>query len=114
VPWNSIGLEGNAVLVISADKENNIKWVEVISFSYSDFKVALRNDILDFKKVTPEILPVIKNRIAKTFKRRPMKDYEYLQASVQPTHGQWIFGFVFSVIIAIGLSYFFHKNDNLH
>lgn len=108
------GKKNDAILVISADKENNIEWVDVISFSYSDFKVALRNDIIDAKKVTPEILPVIKNRIEKTFKRRPMQDYEYLQASVQPTHGQWIFGFIFSIILALGLSYFFHKNDNLH
>jgi len=106
------GKKNDAIPVIGVDAESNINWVEVMSLSNEEFKVRLRTELLDTKKLDIKTtLDTTRNVIAKTFKRRPMKDFEYLKSSVQPTTKQWVWGMVFSLLLGIGLSVFFYYQD---
>jgi len=106
------GKKNDAIPVIGVDKENNINWVEVMSLSNEDFKIRLRDGLLGTGKIDPNItLATIRDVISKHFKRRPMKDFEYLKSSIQPTKNQWIWGMVFSFLLSVGLSVLFYYLD---
>lgn len=106
------GKKNDAIAVIGADKDHNIQWVEVMSLSNEEFKVRLRNGIMGTKKLDKGLtLAMIKNAVSIHFKRRPMKDFEYLKSSVQPTTKQWMWGMILSLLLSIGLSVFFFYKD---
>jgi hypothetical protein len=106
------GKKNDAIPVIGVDKDSNILWVEVMSLSNEEFKVRLRNELMATNKLDPEVtLATIKQVVQSSYIRRPMKDFEYLKSSIQPTTGQWIFGMVLSILFSIGLSILFYFND---
>lgn len=106
------GKKNDAIPVIGVDKDRNILWVEVMSLSNEEFKVKLRNDLMDTNKLDIDTtLSTIKRVVQESYVRRPMKDFEYLKSSIQPTMGQWIWGMVLSILISIGLSFLFYLYD---
>jgi len=106
------GKKNDAVPVIGVDAEGNINWVEVMSLSNEEFKIRLRNELMSTKKLDiNKTLPTIGRVIAETYKRRPMKDFDYLKSSIQPTKGQWLWGMIISLILSVGLSVFFFYQD---
>lgn len=105
------GKKNDVILLIDVNDSLEINWAEVISLTYPDFKVNLRNDINIVKTLSIDVLDIAETRIKNSFKRRPMSDFEYLNAAVMPSTNQWIFGLLFSIILSLGLSYLFHKID---
>lgn len=106
------GKKNDVIPVIGVDKDRNILWVEVMSLSNEDFKVRLRNELMDTKKLDLDItLTTIKKTVQESYVRRPMKDFEYLKSSIQPTMSQWIWGMVLSILLSVGLSILFYFKD---
>lgn len=106
------GKKNDAIPVIGIDSELNILWVEVMSLSNEEFKIHLRNNLLeDLKLDLDKNLGTIKKVVESHYIRRPMKDFEYLKSSIQPTMSQWVFGMILSILFSIGLSLFFYYQD---
>lgn len=106
------GKKNDAIAVIGVDANNTITWVEVMSLSNEEFKVRLRNGLMETGKISPAVtLPVIRDVVATHFKRKPMKDFEYLKSSIQPSKKQWVWGMVISFLLSIVLSLFFFYKD---
>lgn len=103
--------KNDIVAVVGQNPDGTIKWVEVIGLSYPDFKVKLRNTINDYGRLDTGMLTSVKETILVHFKRRPMSEFEYLKESYKPTKGEWIFSLVVSILMSVGLGWFFHKND---
>lgn len=103
------GKKNDVVLVIGA-KGKEISWVNVMAWSQDkNLETNLRHDIMDIETIDMEkILAVYKEDVVKYFKRKPMKDFEYLKSSITPTLLQWIISLVIGFIIAIILAVIFH------
>jgi hypothetical protein len=108
------GKKNDVIPVISVDDDNKIQWVEVMALSNEDFKVKLKDAIVDTKVLSREgVMSALKTNVETSFTRRPMKDFEYLKANVQPTFAQWITGFVIGLIVAVSLSVYLYETDTL-
>jgi len=109
--WN-VWKMNDAIAVIGVDKANKINWVEVMSLSNEEFKVRLRNGLMGTGQIDPGLtMAMVKNVVSTHFKRRPMKDFEYLKSSIQPTKKQWVWGMVISFLLSIAMSIFFFYKD---
>ena len=83
-----------------------------MSLSNEEFKVRLRNGLLGTGQIDPEItIGMIRHVTSTHFKRRPMKDFEYLKSSIQPSLKQWVWGMIVSFLLSLGLSIFFYYKD---
>ena len=106
------GKKNDVIPVIGLDADNNILWVEVMSLSNEEFKVYLRNDLLNLNILDRDkVILTIKDNVKNRYIRKPMKDFEYLKSLIKPTKGQWVFGIILGLILSIGLSIFFYYKD---
>jgi hypothetical protein len=72
----------------------------------------LRDDIIDLPILTREtVLTTFEQDVVKYYKRKPMAEFEYLQASITPSVTELIISFVIGIIIALGLTYFFNREN---
>lgn len=106
------GKKNDVVLVISLSS-STIQWADVLAWTdYPLFKVKLRDDVLEVGTLLREpILKAMYKNIQTHFVRKSMKDFEYLQASITPTTGQWIGALIFGIIACIATSFFVVNND---
>ncbi|MFN7311154.1 MAG: hypothetical protein ACK5T0_07275 [Vampirovibrionales bacterium] len=102
------GGKQNDIIIVAGVKKSEIQWVDVIGLSYPDFKVKLRNVIQDHPKVDTALFPKIRDTILAHYKIREMSDFKYLQESFKPTLLQWILGAMISLLVSVGLGFFFH------
>lgn len=89
------------------------QWVEVMAWTSNEMlKVKLRDDImaLDYAGVE-QAIPVIEHDVDQYYVRKPMKDFEYLKASMVPSTTQWTVTLIVSLVAAVGLTWFFQVND---
>jgi hypothetical protein len=108
------GNKNDAILVISIGPDGNIVWADTIALVQdSMFKIRLRDGIQDIEniKYMNRIIDNFYKNIMVHFKRKEMKEFEYLTATITPTITQYVIVIVINVIIAIGLSIFFHRED---
>ncbi len=101
------GGKKNDVIVV-AMPENNY---QVLGISYPDFKVKLRNALMDNGEFNANSLEVIGDVVQKHFKRRPMSEFAYLKETYKPTQGEWIFGLIVSILLSVGLGFLMHYQD---
>ena len=102
------GGKQNDVIVVLGVKKSAIQWVEVIGLSYPDFKVKLRNVIQDHPQVDDALFLKIRETLLAHYKIREMSEFKYLQESFKPTLFQWILGAIISLVVSVGLGFFFH------
>jgi len=95
------GKKNAAVIVLGMNKESpkKIDWVYVFSWSKNKiFDVKLRDDIQEIGVYDElRIANAISDNIEKLFKRRSMKDYEYLKDQIEPP--------TWSVVLALLLGF---------
>ncbi|MCE2930238.1 MAG: hypothetical protein LW809_02470 [Vampirovibrionales bacterium] len=103
------GGKQNDIIIVAGVKKSVIQWVDVIGLSYPDFKVKLRNVIQNHQKIDAQLFPKIRDTILAHYKIREMSDFKYLQESFKPTLLQWILGAMISLLVSVGLGFFFHK-----
>ena len=78
--------KNDVVLVIGSTQWPKIDFVEVISWTKKElFKVQLRDEVMALGTIEREpILKVLAHQIDTNFERRRMREFEYLQAEIDP------------------------------
>lgn len=107
------GKKNDAILVIGVDSDLRPIWTEVMAWTNNEsFKVVLKDEVLNLPKIEREsTLSVFEKNIVSLYERKPMQDFEYLKSSIVPTTAQWIVSILIGILIAVGLSWYFHMND---
>ena len=109
-----LGGKKNDLVVVIGVKGKTIEWADIMSWSKTDLvNVKIRDRLLDLKTIEdPEkIFSALREEISKHYKRKPMKDFEYLASSITPTGWQWFWSGLFGIVVSIGLGIFLHKNE---
>lgn len=111
----TLGKKNDVILVIGVDSGMVPQWAYVMAWTHQQLiRVSLRDAIMDLPVISREpVLEIFRREVATKFVRQPMKDFEYLKSSIVPTTSQWLWSMLFGLLSALGLSYFFHRNDVL-
>jgi hypothetical protein len=93
------GKKNEVVLVMGVKNYPEIEWVHVFSWSETDlFNVKLRDAVKDLKMVDRDIvLRISYENIMAHFKRKSMKNYDYLESEIEPE--SWFF--ILAIILGI-------------
>jgi hypothetical protein len=106
------GKKNDFVLVVGTPNYPQIAWAGVLSWTKrEDLKVDVRNAVLDLKTFDGRALDIIEHEINTKFQRRPMKDFEYLASTVEPSKTMSIVLFFLGLNLAIGLKIWCVKRD---
>lgn len=107
------GKKNDVSLVVSVDRSGTIQWAHVMCWTTNElFKVRLRDDVVAVGKLDRQaILSALRTDVGSLFQRKPMKDFQYLEAESRPSTAQWAIGTIVSVLVALGLAWFFHVHD---
>ena len=109
-----IGAKKNdVVLVIGTNDNNEITWTETMAWTTNQlFKIKLRDQIMDLKTIDREkIISILKEEVSSGYIRRPMKDFEYLKASITPSVSEWVVSLILGILASIGISYWVYTQD---
>lgn len=96
------GKKNDVILIIGAPNfPNKASWVRVLALTdREDFKIHLRDDILALNELTPAtVIPALHMNVYRFYKRKPMKDFAYLDAEIDPP--TWIIGIAIFIILAL-------------
>jgi hypothetical protein len=107
------GKKNDIILIMGVTSWPKIDWVAVSSWSKAEiFKVQLRDDIMALGEVKrDEILKLLEDHTWKSFKRRQMKEFEYLANEIEPPMWVIILALLFGIGISVGASFYFYHND---
>lgn len=88
------GKKNDIIIILGTPNYPEIEWVRIVSWTErEDFKVSLRDDLLDIKRIEmTAILNSIEEHINKMFVRKRMRDFEYLKSEVQVEDWAYILG----------------------
>lgn len=107
------GKQNDLVVVIGAPQFPDIAWAGAISWSRSeDLKVDIRNRLLDLKAFDGDkVLDIVEQEAAAKFVHRPISDFEYLKATIEPSSGVTWFLFILGLVLGVGLQIYFWIED---
>ena len=97
------GKKNDVVVVIGTKGYPDMSWVQVMSWTDKElFKVQLRDALLDLKTLDrTAVLNVLESQILQGYVRKPMKDFKYLEAAVEPP--TW--GVILLVLVTLAASF---------
>lgn len=106
------GKKNDLIAVASVDNEGKFSWVNVMGWTQTEtVKVKLRNALMDVGRMDREKVIQQLRTAVEFYDRKPMKEFEYLKASITPTTTQWIVSLIFGLAVSIGVGVFLHKED---
>lgn len=107
------GKKNDLVIAIGAPRFPELAWAAVMSWSQSEeMKLSIRDRIMDLGNFDGQkVLGIIRQEAASKFVRRPMSDFEYLMANVEPPAWSLILIFVLGTGMSIALTVYFLRND---
>jgi len=107
------GKKNDIIVVLGINEYPKIEWVGVSSWTKSElFKVKLRDDIMEIGTVDrAQIMQTIEANTKTLFKRREMKDFEYLKYEIEPPTWVLILSIILGMMASLGASYYFYHND---
>jgi len=108
------GKKNDAVLVIGLDQSTGkARWATVMAWTTAKlFEIKLRDSVMDLPAVTPEAtLKVLRENVETYYKRKPMADFEYLRASIQPSGTELGIALFIGLLVAVGLTWLFEVHD---
>lgn len=108
------GKKNDVVLVIGTDPQaSKTTWVSVMTWTTEElFKVKLRDAILALPVVTPEAaVNALEENVRRYYKRKPMADFEYLNAAIQPSIAATGVVVTLGILLAIGLFWVMNKYE---
>lgn len=107
------GKKNDIIVIVGVTSWPKIDWVAVSSWSKAEiFKVQLRDDIMALGEVKrDEMLKLLEDHTWKSFKRRQMKEFEYLASEIEPPMWVIILALLVSIGISVGASFYFYRND---
>lgn len=109
--------KNDAVLFIGLDGQNRVAWGETMSWSKAEiFNVEARDYIQRYTgtaitDIEPKLFFNGYSQIAKSFVRRPMKEFEYLKGDIPPPNWLIWVAAIFALAFSGGTSYIFHRNN---
>lgn len=109
-----LGGKKNDIIVLFGLAGSDFEWIEIMAWSIDPmFQVKLRDTLLEIKSVheRKRIIEAIDVITWEYYKRKPMKDFEYLKSSITPSVNQWITTCLIGLFISVIMSIFFHKNE---
>lgn len=107
------GKKNDLIVVAGVVGAGEIAWVRVLSWTNVDaVKEGIQERVLHLGMFRgQEVLNVIAEEVEAKFVRRPMADFAYLKASIEPSPtATWVL-FAIGLFLAIGLQWFFWVND---
>ncbi len=112
------GKKNDTVLVISMKPDGSVLWAEAMAWTdQTEFAIKLRDAVISLGTLDlnqPEkLLETYAAHVQQFYIRKPMKDFEYLSASVTPTTTQWIISMIVGILISIGLGLYMYNNDEM-
>jgi len=107
------GKKNDVILVVGVDAQLKPRWALVMAWTLNElFKIKLRDDIMALPVLTKDnVVGALETNVSRYYKRKPMADFDYLQASITPTTTQWLLSLMFGLLVAGALAYFCHRND---
>jgi hypothetical protein len=108
------GKKNDFVVVIGTPHHPKIKWVRVMSWTrVEELKIAVRDRLQELGTLDKrdEILAVIREEVAAKFVRRPMADFEYLNAEIRPPTWALILIAALGIVVSVVLSIVFYIYD---
>ena len=105
------GNKNEVLVTIGIDKDSNVKWSNVFSWSDKEsFKIHIRDFINTQQKINiSEIVEYTYKDIQANFERKEFSDFDYIEVSM--TSNQYIGLFICNIILNIILSIIFIKNN---
>ncbi len=74
--------------------------------------VALRNELTELRVADRQsVLGAVERNVSAYFVRRPMAEYSYLKAEIEPTPPFRIIGWLLAILAPLGLGLLFHRMD---
>lgn len=109
------GHKNDIIVVINVDNDNKINWTNILCLSDDNiFEVKLRDEILSIQDLDlDKIFEKIEVTTTKYYKRKSMKNFEYLKSSITPTGTQLLISIIINSILCLILTIFFYKEDIL-
>lgn len=110
-----LGGKKNDVVVVAGVPQAGapVEWAHVFAWSKHElFKVELRDKLIGAELTPATVTGTIASVIHAGYERKPMKDFEYLSASVQPSVGQLAVAIIVNTVIAILLALTFTYNQH--
>lgn len=108
------GKKNDVILVIGMDASTGKpQWAQVMCWTTAKiFEIKLRDAVMDLPVITPEAtLQVMHYNVNQYFKRKPMKDFEYLQSSITPSGTEYTISILIGLLIAGLLIWLFETHD---
>lgn len=107
------GKKNDIVLVIGSATYPKIDWVDVMSWTDSQiFKVQLRDDVKALVNIDQDaVLTLIQKHVINSYKRKEMKDFEYLKEAIEAPLWVVILSLLLGIASTVGLSYHFYKTE---
>jgi len=110
------GANKNDVVIVSSIKDNVIMWAEVMSLSRNAMiGVTIRDEMIgkNISTVRPEeFMAIVSENVLKNYKRRSMKEFEYLKLNNVMSGTQMMWICLFSIVLSVGLSVFFVNTED--
>lgn len=107
------GKKNDVVLVASVDDNMKPQWATVMCWTTNElFKVKLRDDVMNDPQLTKDaVMQDLRTNVTQYFQRKPMHDFQYLEAEMQPSTTAWVVTLIIALLVSIGLTVFFEFND---
>lgn len=108
-----IGGKKNDVITVISTDGIKVNWVEVMAWT-NDYMVqtVIKDLIMKQETLNPqETVDNIQKSIQNHYKRKPMKEFEYLKDNIKVSTTTWIISMIVGLLASIGLGYYFLINE---
>ena len=101
------GKKNDIILVVGVDDQLTLQWATVMCWTTQEiFKIKLRDDIMGGGTLAlDKVIAALKKNVVESYTRKPMADFEYLEASITPTGPQWGASLGVSLLVQIILTF---------
>jgi hypothetical protein len=106
------GKKNDVVVVLGVGDDGLVEWSNTMSWESNEiFKVKMRDDLVGLALDRRLVLDKVAENIKIHHKRKPMAEFEYLKSAITPSVTEWVVTMIVGLVISIGMSVFFHKNE---
>ena len=114
-----LGGKKNDVILVMGFDNKLLQFARVISWSENKMiHVDLRDSVEEAYKGKPVdadgLLAIVEPSIRKNFRRMIEENYEYLSSEIEPPTWVLITSFILGLILSIGLTWYFHRNQTFN
>lgn len=108
------GKKNDIIVMFGVTDYPNISWVRVSSWTDNQlFKVQLQDSLAELKIIDrQQIIQTIYTQTIKSFKRKSMKDFKYLESDIEPPTAFLVAAIVVSILAVFGFAFVFKRMEN--